>query len=248
MSRHWFSPPLLALHLLAVVAVGVCVAGGLWQLGAYEGRQDEGRSAQRAAVPLDDVWQVGQAFPADLLHRDVTVQGRFAPADEQLWVEGDGTGGRAWLVAPFLVDGSDAALLVVRGSADRAEALPPVPSGSRTLEVSLSPSEGGGTPLDADRTTSAITIPSLLNELPHRLFSGYGISVDRTGLDLPLVPAPEPDVSWTVGLRNLAYAFQWWVFGLFALFMWWRMSSEQVETARLADAELARADASGAGR
>ncbi len=240
MSRHWFSPQLLALHVLAILAVGVCVAGGLWQLGAYDARQDEGRSEQQAAVPLDERWRAGQAFPADLLHRAVTAEGRFAPRSEQIWVQGDATGGRAWLVAPFLVDGGDAALLVVRGSARAPRELPAVPEGNRTIEVHLAPSDGGGTTLDADRVTSAVTIPSLLNELPHRLYSGYGISVDATGADLPLVPAPDPDVSWTVGLRNLAYAFQWWVFGLFALFMWWRMCTEQVEASRLAEAELAR--------
>jgi surfeit locus 1 family protein len=51
------------------------------------------------------------------------------------------------------------------------------------------------------------------------------------------VPPPEPgDVSWTVGLRNLAYAVQWWVFGAFAVFMWWRMATESVaaSTAKVA--------------
>ena len=72
-------------------------------------------------------------------------------------------------------------------------------------------------------------IPALSNELPYDLYSGYAIGTDQElagGLALAVVP--EADVSWTVGLRNLAYTLQWWVFGLFAAFMWWRMASDQV--------------------
>ena len=39
--RLWLRPGLLGLHALAVAAVGFCVVMGLWQLDAYEGRQDD---------------------------------------------------------------------------------------------------------------------------------------------------------------------------------------------------------------
>jgi surfeit locus 1 family protein len=35
-----------------------------------------------------------------------------------------------------------------------------------------------------------------------------------------------------VGLKNLAYAMQWWVFGIFAGFMWWRMCTETIAARR----------------
>ena len=34
---------------------------------------------------------------------------------------------------------------------------------------------------------------------------------------------PPPDVDTPLNLRNAAYAVQWWVFGLFAIWMWWKM-------------------------
>ena len=37
-----------------------------------------------------------------------------------------------------------------------------------------------------------------------------------------------PGADASTGLRNLLYAFQWWVFGLFAIFMWWRWLMEDV--------------------
>lgn len=241
-ARLWLR--LTPLHLFAVLAVVLCVLGGFWQLGAYDARQGDAarKSAAAAPAPIDEVWGIGRPFAADLQDRRVTVQGRFAPADEQIWVRGPISDGRAWLVAPFLVDGSEGALLVVRGSADAPGALPPVPSGEVSLGVVVQPSQGGGLPLDADRVTTSITTPSLVNELPYRLWSGYGLVQDWSGYagagdatpgyGTPVDP-PDPDVSWTVGLKNLAYALQWWVFAVFAVALWWRMCRDQVEEARL---------------
>jgi cytochrome oxidase assembly protein ShyY1 len=214
--KHWLQPGLLGLHVLAVAAVGLCVVMGLWQLGLYEGRQGDAQDGARQQVEaLEEVWRPGEAFTSDLKDKRVSLEGRFA--DDDLRVTRDD--GSTWLVTPFEI--GDHALLVVRGEGMRAPA-----SDVTDLEVVLEPSESGGQALGPDRTTTAISVPALLNDLPQKLYGGYGIALTDTGL--PLVDPPEPDVSWTVGLRNLAYALQWWVFGAFALFMWWRMATENV--------------------
>jgi surfeit locus 1 family protein len=220
---HWLRPGLLGLHAFAVVAVGFCVVMGLWQLGIYEGRQGEAQDDVRhRVVPLAEVWEPGEAFTSELKDRRVRLTGRFA--DDDLRVTRDD--GSTWLVTPFVID--DHALLVVRGEGERAPA-----SDATRLDVVLEPSEPGGRSLGPDRSTDAISVPVLINDLPQRLYSGYGISLIDTGL--PLVDPPDPEVSWTVGLRNLAYALQWWVFAAFALFMWWRMASENVAMRRAED-------------
>ena len=218
--KYWLRPGLLGLHAFAVVAVGFCVVMGVWQLGIYEGRQGDAQDGRREqVVPLADVWRPGEAFTSDLKDQRVRISGRFA-ADDLRVTRDDGS---TWLVTPFVI--GDHALLVVRGVGERAPA-----SDATELDVVLEPSEPGGRALGPDRTTDAISVPSLINDLPHRLYGGYGIALTDTGL--PLVEPPEPEVSWTVGLRNLAYALQWWVFAAFALFMWWRMATDNVAMRR----------------
>lgn len=245
--RLWFRPSLLGLHVLAVVALAACVAGGLWQLGAYDARQEHERADRQdvPTVPLAEVWSPGEPFDATLNHRPVTVTGTFGPASEQVWVSGrtqDGQDG-FWLLAPLELSGDDA-LLVVRGFSPEAGEPPSVPAGEVELDVVLEPGEGSSAGLDADRVIDTVRVPTLVNELPYQLFPGFGISTTpAVAAGLPLAVTPDPDVSWTVGLRNLAYSLQWWVFGAFAAFMWWRICREQVEDVQAREQERAPSDA-----
>jgi cytochrome oxidase assembly protein ShyY1 len=236
--RRWFTPGLIGLHLFAVAAVVFCILMGLWQAGIYDNRQAHERADKQAVprVALTDIWGPGETFTNVLKSRPVTVEGEFAPTSDQIWVtdkERDGRSG-AWLLAPLFVDGGDA-LLVVRGWAPATGELPAVPTGPVTLDAVLAQGEAhAGTFDPVDRSISSVRVPTLINELPYDLYSGFAISEDPAvagGLDL--VPPPEPgDAPWTTGLRNLAYALQWWVFGLFAAFMWWRMVTETMAASR----------------
>ncbi|MCD9199403.1 SURF1 family protein [Aeromicrobium wangtongii] len=230
--RAWLSPGLLALHALGLVAVVFCVVMGLWQAGAYDDRQHDEQADKRSVpqVQLTELWDPDGPFMKTYNHRPVTFEGQFAPASDQIWVTGkeqDGKDG-AWLLAPVQVEGGET-MLVLRGWAPETGAFPEVPTGRVQIDAVLEPGEKISGSFDpADRTIGAVRIPSLINELPYDLYSGYAIStVEDLSGGLDLVPPPQPsDVSWTVGLRNLAYAMQWWVFGLFAAFMWWRMCTE----------------------
>lgn len=241
--RSWFTPGLIGLHLFAIVAIVFCIVMGLWQAGAYDDRQHHEQAEKRVVptVAFDDLWKPGESFLKTFNHRPVTIDGSFAAAQDQFWVAGKKQGGRtgAWLVAPFMVQSSGDALLVVRGWAPEPGALPEVPTGAMTLNGVLEPGEKAGAPFDPDnRTIGSVRIPALLNEVPYDLYSGFAISTDDSvsaGLELVTPPMPS-DVSWTDGLRNLAYALQWWVFGLFAAFMWWRMTAE---TARASGQKVA---------
>lgn len=233
-AKDWLRPGLLGLHAFAVIAIAFCILMGLWQMGAYDSRQEHER-ADKQDVPVVAFssleWGPDDAFEGRLNHRPVIVSGVFGPAEEQFWVSGKKQGSATgyWLVAPFLVDGGNDALLIVRGWSAEAGALPAAAEVTE-IEAVLEPGEGSGAPLDSNRVTGALRIPALLNVLPYDLYSAFGISSsDAATGDLALATPPKPDTSWTTGMRNLMYALQWWVFGLFALFMWWRMATEAVK-------------------
>jgi surfeit locus 1 family protein len=229
---------MLGLHLLAVVVLAACIIAGLWQLGVYDSHQNHERAESRkvATVPLAKLWGPDQPFEGRLNHRPVAIEGRFAPAAEQIWVTGKRQDGRvgSWLLAPVFVGGGNDALLVVRGWAPAVTTPPAVPDGPVTIRAVLERGDVGGASFDpATRKIGSVRIPALTNELPYDLYSGYAISsTPSVSAGLDLATPPSVDVSWTVGLRNLAYALQWWVFGAFAIFMWWRIVTESVATSR----------------
>jgi hypothetical protein len=54
------------------------------------------------------------------------------------------------------------------------------------------------------------------------LYSAYLVSQEpAAGMELAQLEAL-PDPGRFTGVRNLLYAFEWWVFGAFAGFIWWR--------------------------
>ncbi len=237
--RAWLSPGLIGLHVLGVVALAFCIVMGLWQMGVYDSRQTHERADQQAVprVALADLWDPADPFTSTLNHRPVSVAGEFSGTSDQFWVTDKELDGRegAWLLAPYLVDGSSRALLVVRGWAPETGGLPEVPVGPMTIDAVLEPGESSSTAFDPEtRTIGSVRLPALINESSLDFYSGFAISEDaQASSGLELVPPPLPgDVSWTVGLKNLAYALQWWVFGLFAAFMWWRMCTETIEASR----------------
>ena len=216
---------------------------GLWQLGVYDSRRADDR-ADRQSVPtveLTQVWGPGERFTTTANHRPVTVNGRFADSAEQVWISGKSEDGRTgyWLVAPILVSGDgeqgtkSTALMVVRGWSAEAGEFAPVPSGEQRIRVILEPGESGSGALNGDRVAQALRIPAFINEFDYDLYSGFGLNTTPAAAGgLMLVSPPEPETSWANGLRNLMYSIQWFVFGAFALFMWWRMSTESVAAAR----------------
>lgn len=231
--RLWFRPAMIGLHVFTILVIGVCIIAGLWQMGVYDSRkQDEQADKQHVpTVAFDSLnWGADDAFVPRLNHRPVTIEGRFAPADDQVWVSGksqDGAKGY-WLVSPFVVDGGTPAVLVVRGWSPKAGPFPAVPAATSIHGV-IEPGEGNGAPLDGNRVIGTLRIPALINSLPYDLYSGFVISTSpATAHGLTLATPPLPGAAWTTGLRNLMYALQWWVFGAFALLMWWRMGTEAV--------------------
>jgi hypothetical protein len=60
----------------------------------------------------------------------------------------------------------------------------------------------------------------------------------RAGL-VPVTPESLPDPPTSTALRNLLYGVEWWLFAGFAVFLWWRWTTDEVaaERARRAAAQ-----------
>lgn len=233
---------LLLLHLIAVVAVGGMLYAGYWQLDGWRQSQAEDRAAkaQRDPVPLSDLLGPDDPITAEADGAAVQIQGRWAPAEDQFLVTGRAPG-RSWVVSPLLVDGTESAVLVVRGSTDASD-LPPLAAGTVSVTGVVAPSEPFRTAVTGGREIEAVNVPVLVGSLPYDLYSVYVVRTGQSPPDpaeLAPVAVSLPEASWTAGARNLAYGIQWWVFAAFTAFMWWRVARDRMDDYRAMDAATA---------
>ncbi|WP_448061895.1 SURF1 family protein [Cellulomonas hominis] len=140
-----------------------------------------------------------------------------------------GAGDTAGTAGP--VDGAGAVLPVVRGwVADPGDAVVlEVPAGPVTVTGYLQASEDSGSAaLPAGRTDS-VSSAELLGDWGGPIWTGYMVlSGSQPPQDDALVLLPVPTRSGTgLNIQNLAYAAQWWIFGGFALFLWWRLVRDE---------------------
>ena len=224
-------PKYLGGHLLMLLAVGLAVGLGLWQLHAWEVRRD---AAARDLVDekpkvLTSIMGGDDAFPGRELGHPVTFSGRWLDRGT-VYVSDRVREGRDgyWVVSPLLVDGSHSAMLVVRGWSPTPRA--PAPVGQADVTGFLQYGEGSGQVDDDpdDDVLPELRIGSVVQRVDADLYSGYVISKEP-GPGLSSVgPTDVPAPSQFTALRNLLYALQWWVFGLFALVVWFRWCRDQL--------------------
>lgn len=237
-------PRLLRLFVVMLVLVAAFVWLGDWQWRTAHNkanRQVLETSAAQARRPLDDVLQPQTEFDNARSLQPVRVTGHYDAGKTEL-VAGrvlDGAHGW-WLMTPLVADSTGARIPVVRGFVTSTSGLPKPASGSVTVEGAVAPSESvstlGSLP---DGQIGTIDMGLLLNEWGGRVYNGFIFSTKQTPADataataLHHVPPPVPTRS-KIDWRNAAYAWQWWIFAVFAVFMWWRQVREEHEEDRLA--------------
>ena len=224
--RTALRPRMLALLALALVLAVVFAELGSWQLG--RSRSSAQAPPEREVVPLQEVLAPQEQLSGEAVAGPVSVEGTWASEPPQLVVgrEPDGSpGDGAWVVAALeVVDGGQSALLpVVRGWVPAADgaAAPELPSEPTEvvghLAVSQDPRGLAGLP---EGRLAAASSADLLNVWDGRIYAGYLVP-DEPAPGLVAVPAPEPETG--TNLQNVSYAFQWWVFAVFAVLMWLRV-------------------------
>jgi len=241
--RQLLTGRVLAGTILAVVLVAAAGWLGTWQLDAWQARRTaEARDLTRLdPVPMADVMGPDEPFPGRDVGRPVDVTGSWLP-DGTFFVSGRrGDGGDGyWVVTPLRTgsgdpgaEGRGAAVLVVRGWSATPEA-PPV-SGSASVTGWLQPPEGATGLVDddpGDDVVPQLQIADAVQRVDTDLYSAYVVGQEPTdGLAAAELEAL-PEVGRFTALRNLLYALEWWVFGAFAAFVWWRwVRDEQAVTA-----------------
>ncbi|GLW05256.1 SURF1-like protein [Microtetraspora sp. NBRC 13810] len=243
MLRTVFLPRMVALHLLTIGVLVSFTLLGRWQLGVFE---DSGRpqaARDPAPVPVATLAGSGRQITVDAASRRVTAQGTF-DASRQLLVAGRDDG--FWLLNPLdLGDGT--AVPVVRGwvPATSDPAVRAVPPGPVTVAGRLQPSEPTDMvqrrPQELPRgQVLTVSTAELVNIWPGvRLRDGYVVASAQNpapAVAAKAVTVPPPTVGGALTWRNLAYAAQWWIFALFAVFMWWHFLRDAIRS-REAEAE-----------
>lgn len=224
------------LGVLAGILV-LCVAFvflGRWQWHVAHAKEAPRHPVVLAAEPLDQVVQPQQTFRNDMVARPVTVSGAY-DASKQLLVSGKEQGGvEGFWVLTGLRAASGAVVPVVRGFVPRgvaASALAP-PTGPVALTGALEPPDPA--PADGDAPTVPTgQIPAADTADVVNLWGNpiYNVLLYAQTAPAPLVPVPAPPANQGGGLDllNAAYAVQWWLFGVFALLLWWKMVRQDAQ-------------------
>ena len=214
----------LGAAVLALVLVGIAGMLGKWQYDAWKAHRDaEARDLTGVTpVPLDDVMGNDGPFPAPDLGRPVDVSGEWLGGG--FWVADRPRGEEPgyWAVTPLRT--GDAAVLVVRGWAAEPDESLLAATGAADATGWLQAPEGTLVTDDDpdDDVFPEIRVADAVQRVDVDLYSAYLVSQEPTGglkaAELEALPNP----SRFTGVRNLLYAVEWWVFGAFAAFIWWR--------------------------
>ena len=238
---------LFAFVLAVMITFGML---GLWQLNVA---RDKGRADAVRAAPTQPVADVAAvlvphgSFPRDGDGRRITATGRY-DGSAQVLVAPRLLRGKTgyWVVTPLVVRSTGARIAVVRGFVtDPAQAVAPDVVTEVTVSGTLAPGESptGDTarpaPALPDGQMDALDLPLLVTRWPGVMYNAFVVATaehpDLTSVASPAVERvpPPPLVSGALSWRNAAYALQWWVFALFAAWMWWKMVRDDYETGRL---------------
>ncbi|MET1036031.1 MAG: SURF1 family protein [Arthrobacter sp.] len=229
---------ILALLGALLVASGFVLLSQ-WQFDRSQDAAPPPPSTTERPVPLTEHFRPGKAMMATDADQVVSADGTFLP-DRQVLVRNRVHEGQTgyWVVAAFQVDGAenDAAIPVVRGWQPDDAAPAAAPTGELTVTGRLLPTES---PIDGrqpDAALASLSVAQLINLWDVDAYSGFVVAFDvqddagapagaaESGLEQVAVgPQPqERPINWL----NVFYGIEWVVFAGFAVFLWWRLVSD----------------------
>lgn len=231
MLRTALKPRWLGWFAVMIAVVIAFIFLGIWQWGvAQDKTRDEAMRdlANTPRVTLQDYIAPHQQFPGDGSLRPVTVTGRYDGA-HQVLVAGRVLEGRNgyWVVTPLVADGTGARIPVVRGFVAGPQApQPSTGTASVTVQGELAPGESPADGTFPAGVIGSVNLAVFANQWGGQLYNAFVFATHEqpTATQSPIQTFPPPTPGGGgLQLRNLGYAFQWWIFAAFAIYMWWRM-------------------------
>ncbi|HEX8496196.1 MAG TPA: SURF1 family protein [Actinomycetales bacterium] len=241
MLRTALQPRWLALLALILAMCALFGWLGSWQLAVARdnGAQKAAAEArEQPVVPVQDLLPAQQTFPAEADGRAVSASGTYDPERQVLVPERLQDGISGWWVVTALRTTQGALLPVVRGwvpsAGDPRARADAVPGGRVSLTGVLQPDDAA--PLEPSSLPpgqlAQVDAAVLVNLWGGPIHNGYVLLTTQDPATTAAQPVPVPPPSGTAGRvdwRNVAYAVQWWVFGGFALVLWWKMVRQDHE-------------------
>lgn len=252
------TPRMVGFTLVIIAAVIVTVQLGTWQLDRAVARAEQAAEAEMNAKlgsepePIADVVEPQTAFVQRMVGQRVEVAGTFEgpeffvahkfkadesdPKNKDLWTHG------YWVLSPLRTP-EGALMPVVRGWVEHDDAAYLNAEGLTARVVgALDGTDPAGDPVDGN-TIGSVSTGQLANIWEGPMYSGFVIATEidpapSTPLGLPaLEPAATPVLDGGgLNLRNLAYAAEWFIFGGFAVAVWWRLIRDEANELAVAEA------------
>ena len=223
-------PKWIAALFLALGVASIFGLLGQWQL---DRSIEQGTIIERnteTVVPLESVATPQSVITSEASGRMVSVECRFVEGDDVVLdnrrtLQGVGQ----WLVRHCMTEQGNS-LAVAAGFAPSGVSANTLPATTGEIVGRYVPTES---PQQSDFVAgeiSAVAVPELLNLWadPGPVYGGYLVlSEAPEGLSTIGTEAPptESELNWL----NLFYALQWVIFGLFALYLWWRLVRDEWE-------------------
>lgn len=230
----YLQPRMLALHGAAIATVAAMISLGFWQLARWDAEGQRQERTTTSPLPPADIGSVvtaGQDMAVSQRGRPVTASGTYL-ADAQVLLPGRAREGKPgfWVLTPLQTPTGDVAA-VLRGWVRSLGDASAVPAGRVQVAGQLQQAEpvnAGDDPLPAGQAHAAspVVLASLVDAplLPGLLvLQSQTPPLDAAGGPLPVRVRVEGGGRGGAGLRNLAYALQWWVFVGFAVWLWQRL-------------------------
>ncbi|MGW4895168.1 SURF1 family protein [Kitasatospora sp. NPDC004240] len=249
MYRFLLTPRWASGTALAVAAVAVCLWLGTWQLGRFEDKVSSHQDLSRSVVDAGPARPLGELLTTAepqvttaTVGRAVTVTGTFDPAGQLLVPNRIVDGKQGYYVLTPLRTADGRTVAVVRGwapgsPAEGAPAAAVAPAGEVTVSGRLQAGENAGSGgavaggLPAGQL-GTINHAALLNKLTFDGWYDGWVSADSVPAGLSPVPTVRPQGGDGLTLRafqNLGYTLEWFVFGGFVVFMWFRLVRREAE-------------------